>query len=247
MLSFKKNQNIFLIGLIFGLLFLSIQNARVMAYEVAPVDGGGELFGTIKIKGDPPENKAHTVVNNADFCGNTVQEETYQVNSTNQGLKNVVIHIEGIQKGKKETTSIVIIENKKCHFTPHVMTGMIGNSYEIRNSDPVLHNTHLYMEDISLLNVAMPSGGKNIRRSFTQTGLVKAKCDAHKFMQGWVVVTDNPYSAVTDEEGNYRISEIPPGKYRIKVWHEGVPGKEREVTILTGKKTELSLNLDSNK
>lgn len=227
--------------------FLSIQATGSMAYEIAPVEDGGTLYGTIKIKGSPPDNTSHTVLNNPDFCGKVVQEETYQVNPKNQGLKNVVIHIEGIEKGKKEADSIVLIQNKKCHFTPHVMTGTVGDSYEVRNLDPVLHNTHIYLEDFSLLNVAMPSGGKNIRRSFTQTGLVKVKCDAHKFMQGWVVVTDNPYSAITDEEGNYEISEIPPGKYRIKVWHEGVPGKEKEITILNGKKTELSLELDSNR
>jgi plastocyanin len=243
----KRNLKIFLIWLVAGLFSLIIPNGQAMAYEIAPVDDGGELYGTIKIKGNPPENKVHPVTNNPDFCGNTVQEEVIVVNPKNQGLKNVVIHIEGIKKGKKEASSIIFIENKKCHFTPHVMTGMAGDAYEIRNLDPVLHNTHLYLEEISLLNVAMPSGGKNIRRSFTQTGVVKVKCDAHKFMQGWVVLSDNPYTAVTDEEGNYRISEIPPGKYRIKAWHEGVPGKEKEVTILPGKKTELSVDLDSNR
>jgi plastocyanin len=229
----------------FSLLIVCGAQSNLFAYEVVPITQGGELFGTIQFKGEPPSTPFHRVSNNPEFCGSTVEEETYLVNPKNQGLANVVISIENIQRGKKSVLSDLVIENRHCHFVPHVQAGMVGNSYEIRNLDPVLHNTHIYMEDISLLNVAMPSDGKNIRRSFTQKGLVKVKCDAHKFMQGWVVVTDNPYSAVTDSEGNYRISGIPPGKYKIKVWHEGLPGKEKEVTIFPEKKTELSLDLTS--
>jgi hypothetical protein len=119
----------------------------------------------------------------------------------------------------------------------------VGNSYEIRNSDSVLHNTHLHMEGISLLNIAMPAGGKNIKKTISQKGIISTRCDAHKFMQGWVYVTENPYFAVTDKEGNYRISDIPPGKYKIKVWHEGLSAKEKEITIFPDKKTELSVDL----
>ncbi len=129
------------------------------------------------------------------------------------------------------------------HFVHHVQAGMVGSFYEIRNSDPVLHNTHLHMNELTLVNVAMPAGGKNIKKTFLQAGIVDTKCDAHKFMQGWIFVTNNPYFAVTDNEGNYKITGIPPGKYKIKVWHEGVPGKEKEVTIHPDTKTELSLEL----
>jgi hypothetical protein len=120
---------------------------------------------------------------------------------------------------------------------------MVGDSYEIRNSDPVLHNTHLHMEDSTLINVAMPPSGKNIKKTLLQAGIINIKCDAHKFMQGWISVTDNPYFAVTDTEGNYKISGIPPGKYKIKVWHEKLSSIEIEVTISPNQRTELSLEL----
>ncbi len=208
-----------------------------------PVTNGGELFGAIKFKGDTPPNPTHQVLHNPEYCGSTVQEETYLLDRKNQGLENVVISIENIQSGKKPLVSTVEIDIRHCHFFPHVQAGMVGGSYEIRNSDLILHNTHLHMNELTLVNVAMPTRGKNIKKTFSQAGIVDAKCDAHDFMQGWVFVTDNPYYAVTDQEGNYRISDIPAGKYKIKVWHEGLPGKEKEVTIYPDKKTELSLEL----
>ena len=235
----------FLMAGFFSILFSELTcPSNLLAYEVISVTQGGELLGTIKFKGDPPSNPSHQVLNNPDFCGSTVQEETILVHPENRGLENIDISIEGIQRGKKPLLSTVVIENRHCHFVPHVQAGMVGDSYEIRNSDPVMHNTHLHMEDATLMNVAMPPRGRNIKKSLLQVGIINVKCDAHKFMQGWVPVLDNPYFAVTDKEGNYKISEIPPGKYKIKVWHEGLPGTEKEVTIFPDKKTELSLELN---
>jgi plastocyanin len=226
-----------------ALFIFSCFTSLTFAYEVIPVEQGGEIKGVVRFGGgDPPLNVSRQVVNNIDFCGASVEEEKYLIGS-NHVLKNVVVTIEGVQRGKKPSAEILVIENRKCHFVPHVQAGMVGASYEVRNSDTVLHNTHLHMEDTTLLNIAMPSGGKNIRKTIAQTGLINVKCDAHKFMQGWIVVTDNPYSAVTDSEGRFKISDIPPGKYKIRFWHEGFPEKEKEVEILPKKSTELPVDL----
>ncbi|MBI3605294.1 MAG: hypothetical protein HY202_04620, partial [Nitrospirae bacterium] len=172
-------------GLFWILFFGSGVQSNLFAYEVMPVTNGGELSGAIKFKGNPPTNQPHQVVNNPEFCGSTVEEETYLINRENKGLGNVVISIEDISRGKKPLSADIIIENRHCRFVPHVQTGMVGNSYEIRNSDPVLHNTHLHMEGVSILNIAMPAGGKNIKKAISQKGVISTRCDAHKFMQGW--------------------------------------------------------------
>ncbi|MBI3605195.1 MAG: hypothetical protein HY202_04110, partial [Nitrospirae bacterium] len=233
----RLTRSLFILFMTFGTFSESGSLSNLLAYDVVPVTQGGELAGTIKFKGNPPSNQSHQVVNNSEFCGSTVEEETYLITRDNKGLGNVVISIEDISRGKKPLSADIIIENRHCRFVPHVQTGMVGNSYEIRNSDPVLHNTHLHMEGVSILNIAMPAGGKNIKKAISQKGVISTRCDAHKFMQGWIYVTENPYVAVTNKEGNYRISDIPPGKYKIKVWHEGLPAKEKEITIFPDKKT----------
>ena len=91
---------------------------------------------------------------------------------------------------------------------------MVGDFYEIRNLDPVLHHIHVHLDDSTQMNVAMPPNGKNIKKSATQKGLINVKCDTNKFMQGRISISDDPNSAVTDQEGNYPISDIPPGKYK---------------------------------
>jgi carboxypeptidase family protein len=231
------------IGILFVLLCGFGLISPLQAYDVIPVVHGGELFGTIKFKGEPPSNELFRETKTPEFCGSTVQAETFIVNPENNGIKNVVIVIENIERGKKPIISTLVVENRHCHFVPHVQSGMVGETFEIRNSDPVLHNTHLHLEDVTLLNVAMPPNGRNVKKNILQKGIVKINCDAHKFMQGWVLISENPYSAVTDQEGNYAISDIPPGNYKVKVWHEGIPVQEKEITVTSDKKTNLSIEL----
>ena len=120
------------------LLFLYFGDVRLLyAYEEIEVEKGGELTGTISFKGELPLNQQINVVRNQDYCGNSIYDETYRVNSKNKGLQNVVISVEGIERGKKANKSPVILEYLKCRFVPHVLAGMVGNSYEIRNGAPV--------------------------------------------------------------------------------------------------------------
>ncbi|MBI3593741.1 MAG: hypothetical protein HY200_02165 [Nitrospirae bacterium] len=226
------------------ILFLKIVFIQaVFAYEVIPVDHGGELFGTVRIKGDAPPNEVFRVINTPEFCGKVVESETFLVHPVNKGIKNVVVSVENISHGKKPVFSTIVIANRHCHFVPHVQTGIVGSPFEISNGDPVLHNTHFRIEDETLINVAMPARGRKISRLFSKSGIVSIKCDAHKFMQSWMFVSDNPYSVVTNEEGNYKISDIPPGKYKIKIWHERFPVQIKEIMILPEKRTELSVEL----
>jgi hypothetical protein len=242
---FKCSSRIIFHYLFFVTLFFGFGNhSSLFAYDIVSIDHGGILKGMISLKGTPPANIFHDVEKDSNVCGSKVQEETYEVNAENHGLQNVVISIEGISEGKAPLSTIALIENKKCHFFPHIQVGITGQFFEVINSDPIMHNTHLKMENFTLLNVIMPAHGKNIKKNIRDPGLIKIQCDAHKFMHGWFVVNENPYFAVTDHEGNYKISDIPPGKYKIRIWHEGLSVKERNVTINSGKKTDLSLELE---
>jgi hypothetical protein len=241
-----KNKICFLF--ILSLLFFSFGEVKILyAYTEIPVEKGGELSGTVTFKGEPPTNQPNKVLVNPEFCGDTVYEETYLVNPQNKGLGNVVISIEGIEKGKKAEDLPIVFENLKCHFVPHIQAGMVGKYYEVRNLDPVLHNCHLRQNEQTIFNVAMPPNGRNIKKPLSEAGIITANCDAHKFMKGAIFVAPNPYFAVTDKDGNYTISDIPPGKYNVKIWHESLPVQEKEIIIKPREKTDLSLQLSLKK
>jgi hypothetical protein len=53
---------------------------------------------------------------------------------------------------------------------------------------------------------------------------VPITCGSHPWMKGYIVARDNPYVAVTDDEGRFKIEKLPPGKLDFVVWHERAKG-----------------------
>jgi hypothetical protein len=238
-----QNNRIWFIFVFIFLFFPFGERNNLYAYTVIPVEKGGELTGTINFKNAPPVSHPINVVVNPEYCGETINEETYVVNPQNKGLENVVISIEGIERGKKADEQVAFSEIFNCRFVPHVQAEMVGNFYEVQNLDPVLHNSHLRQNGQTILNVAMFPNGKTIKKLLSETGIIKASCDAHTFMKGTIFVAENPYFAVTNKDGKYSISNIPPGKYRVRFWHEALPAQEKEVIIPPREKVNLSLEI----
>ncbi len=72
---------------------------------------------------------------------------------------------------------------------------------------------------------------RTIPITFTKPEVVTITCDLHSWMKSWVVVAEHPFYAVTDAAGAYRIGNVPPGKYRLRMWQEALGQTTREVTV----------------
>ena len=98
---------------------------------------------------------------------------------------------------------------------------MKGQKVIIKNSDETLHNIHSMAEKNEQFNFAMPRVVKEKETSFNSVEEpFYIKCDVHPWMKSWVLVQDHPFFAVTDENGNYKIDNIPPGTYEVIAWQE---------------------------
>lgn len=221
-----KNASRFTMGAI-AALFLTASPA--LAYEAADVKDGGSLSGTIT--GGPGKAGTLKVTKNDDVCGKTVPDESGKVKDNK--IEGAVVTIQGITKGKKADTKPAVLDNAQCVFVPHVQAAMVGSKIDIKNSDPILHNSHAYIGGkITTFNVALPNKGQKVTKDLKKAGIMDVKCDAgHTWMKAWIVVHDSPYYAMTDAKGSFKIDNIPPGKYKVKVWHEALGETEKEVTI----------------
>jgi polysaccharide lyase family 4-like protein len=232
------------IGICFIYSFFNV----VFAYDVIAVQDGGELSGTIRFNGEIKEPKPFKVDRNAEYCGNTIPDESLIVNAENKGIQNVVVSFEEVSKGKQHEPTDLIINNSKCHFVPRTLAAMIGDFYQVKNSDPIVHNTNLRFEESSVLSIIMEPNGKIIRRPLIKNeGIIYGKCNVHKFMKVSIHVFNHPYFAVTDKNGEFRISEIPPGEYKIKIWHESLPEKESTIKIESHQKSKITLEMSRKK
>ncbi|HEX9007569.1 MAG TPA: carboxypeptidase regulatory-like domain-containing protein, partial [Bacteroidota bacterium] len=116
-----------------------------------------------------------------------------------------------------------------CEFVPHVLILCAPDRLEVVNNDPVLHNVHAYdlhAENLGLFNLAQPIKGQKSTvapSQFRNASLIMTGCDAgHPWMNGYIIRAEHPYYALTGADGSFRLDNVPPGSYRLVMWHEGV-------------------------
>ena len=203
----------------FGLLL--VVAAPCVAYEVAAVQDGGTVTGTVKFVGTPPKLEPIPVNKNRDVCGEHKPAEAL-ILSAERGVKGSVVLIEGVAHGKKGGGEVVL-DNHQCVFVSHVTAVVLKERVVIRNSDPILHNTHGFLGRPTVFNVALPTKGQviEVTKYLKTPGVIRVLCDAHPHMSAWMIVHDSPYFAVTDDKGAFRITDVPPGTYKVTMWHAG--------------------------
>jgi len=217
--------------------------ARAWSYEAVAVQGGGTIRGTINLQGTPPKVAEVTFSNDLSpqdraYCsGKQPLAVPFYATDGARHLKDVVVWLDGIQKGKAPPAEVRRLSNTNCRFVPLVQTMTVGEYLQVENHDPILHNTHpIFLGDQStLFNVALPEQGQKVKKKVRRPGVVKVQCDAgHVWMRAFVHVFDHPYHAVTGADGTYVLADVPPGKYTLKVWHEGAGLLSQEIEVASG-------------
>ena len=192
----------------------------------------GTIEGTVHYRGKLPSPNVLKVIKDQDHCGTEVSIQTVQIHDEHGSLSDAVVSVEGIKDVGEEAVEIERpVLNTRCAFAPRIGMARQGQEIEIRNQDPILHNTHIKHRGRTFLNVAQVPGGNPIVKRLKRSGLHTIRCDKHIFMEGSLHVFSHPYYSMTNQTGMFRIEGIPAGKYPIRVWHETLGILEKIVTI----------------
>jgi len=200
------------------------------------------IEGTVSYSGS---NKTPKIVKmDADpICGLAYGEdhkptkEDFVLNEKNQ-FKNVIVWLKAAGDNTLSYDGALnfdsaTIDQVGCRYTPHVNAFTIGQKILIKNSDETLHNVNSKSKINDSFNSAQPAGVPEIEKVFTVSEEpFYIKCDVHPWMKAWVMVSDHPFFAITDENGFYTIDNVPTGDYEIVFWQEklsNLPSKKYEI------------------
>jgi hypothetical protein len=173
--------------------------------------------------------RTEPVAQNQEVCGTTVPVTRLQLGH-NQGIKNAFVYLEAVaSRDKLQPRATLEIKQAGCVYTPSSLVIPTGAPLEIMNDDPILHNVHARTATEpgmqTIFNIAQPMRGQrtHLDAPFRKAGVVALTCEAgHPWMSAYVLVTDHPYVAVTDQDGSFVIENLPAGTYPIRMWHQGV-------------------------
>lgn len=210
-----------------------------------PTGDKGDVSGSVVVTGKLPPMEDLKRQSDA-FCAKTPMKDESVIAGKKGELKNVIVHINGLPATPPPAEKATLSQDN-CMYVPRVQGVVDGQKLEIRNGDPVLHNVHTYEGARTLFNVAQVPGTPNFEKTFTQNGaLIKFKCDVHQWMTAYIWVQNNPWFAVSDADGKFKIKDVPVGTWDIEAWHERFGTKTGKITVEKGKPAEIKFEFAAN-
>ena len=198
----------------------------------ADASSTGSVSGVVSFKGTPP--KQATLDMTADpMCPQTPQPSDTVV-IKNGKVANVFVYVkEGAPAGPfTAPAEPVVLDQKACRYTPHMMGIMVKQPFRIMNDDQADHNIHDMPEKNAAFNESQMPTDKPITKTFsTPEMMIALQCNQHPWMRAYVNVTANPFYAVTAPDGSFEIKNLPPGEYTIAAVHEKFGEKTMKVKV----------------
>ena len=207
----------------------------VLLSAVGIIYAEGSIIGTITFEGKAPKMKPLRLDADPICVANNeiAPKKEWLILDENKGVKNVLVFVtEGLNTDYSPPEEPVVIDQKGCIYSPHVLGIMAGQQLDILNNDGTLHNIHALPKVNKEFNKAQPRSKKKLSVKFEKPEApFKVKCDVHPWMGAYIGVFDHPCFAVSGDDGTYIISDLKPGEYVIEAWHEKLGSQTANVTV----------------
>ena len=251
--------NVKIIGITVWAALLVFGYVPVGAYVEQPVTDGATIHGNVAFKGPAPQPRSFGLIvyPDMDLCERISDGKGHRMLrdftiSKDGGLKDVVVVVEDVKQGKPFRFMGPNITMKDCEFSPFMSVVRDRDNMTFQNKDGVIHDIQTYaiednkrgdkifdraaLPDTTLSQeIHMPKGQR----------IVWTQCGKHSFMQTWSYTVDNPYYAITADDGTFSIQGLPPGRYRVTAWHPFM--KLREQTIDVAPNSRVVVNFEFGK
>jgi plastocyanin len=203
----------------------------------------GSVKGTVTYDG--PDEDTPIAMNADPTCAGLhptpVDTNAYAVKDGKLG--NVFVYVKSGLEGK----SFPVPAEKKeldqqgCLYHPRIFGIQVGQPLTIKNSDATLHNIHAMPKSNTEFNQGQPIQNMSFDKTFDKVEvMVPFKCDVHPWMSAHMGVVDNPYYAVSGDDGTFTIDKLPPGTYTLEAWHEKLGTATQQVTVAPNQAADVT-------
>jgi plastocyanin len=147
----------------------------------------------------------------------------------------VPLSVDGIVKAVSPSAHPQLLQKNK-QFHPHLLVVPAGSSVDFPNRDPFFHNVFSLFEG-KRFDLGLYEAGTTRKVRFDRPGISYIFCNIHPQMSAVVISLTTPYYSVADSTGQFNISGVPAGHYRMESWVEGASADvlndlSREVNVI---------------
>jgi hypothetical protein len=200
----------------------------------------GTVSGKVTYTGTP-ERQRPIDMGKEPFCVKQhAKPVTYEsvVTGANNALENVVVYVSsGAPDEGQVPSQAVTFEQKGCQYLPHVVVMHTNQELKVTNDDQATHNIHPLAKANREWNKSQAPGAAPIVEKFAREEFISVKCNVHPWMHGYFAVLKTSHYDVSKGGGNFKLPNLPPGKYTLTAWHEEYGTQTADVTI-TGNETK---------
>jgi hypothetical protein len=216
----------------------------------AQAGGRGTVKGHVRLAGKPPGNPVIrmgmdpmcTKING----GKRVVQATVAA-SIDGSLGNVFVAMAGPFPASPVPSAPAVLDQRGCIYTPRVIGARVGQLFEVRNSDDLLHNVHGLSDRRNGFNVSEPKAGMVQQfRLKDEEVMLRLKCDVHSWMTAYVGIVPHSHFSVTDAAGNFEVSGVPVGARRIRIWHERYGEQTKTVQVTAGSPVTVAFSFSGD-
>ncbi len=154
-------------------------------------------------------------------------------------VRDTVVYLEQVKGDFKPEDAVM--DQRGSTFVPRLLPVIAGSTVKFTNSDPTAHNVFTRDGEGYDLGVA-PQGG-TLTHTFDTPGVYTQLCKLHPTMIAYVIVLENPFYAVSDREGRFKIEDVPAGHYTLVTWNERYRADPVAVEVEEGGAAEVTIEL----
>jgi len=166
-----------------------------------------------------------------------------------KGLADVIVWIADARTGKPLSNDKRFeLSSEHCQLDPRIQSVPVGSTVNVFNDDKAIHRLVFIaatngdtLQTMRFFNDGQVVASEVLAKT---PGIVEVRCVQHPWSKAFIAVFDHPYYAVTERNGAFRIDSLPPGKYTVNAWHEGMKKPQSQtVDVGAGGAAKLDLAL----